>query len=67
MKNISTKQIVIYLAVLIAGMLLGGTFLSRPGTVDVHLVQETMGFALEIGIAVGGAVILARLFLTVER
>ena len=50
-----------------AGMLLGGTFLSRPGTVDVHLVQETMGFALEVGITVGGAVILARLFLTVER
>jgi len=50
-----------------AGMLLGGTFLSRPGTVSLHLVQETMGFALEVGIAVGGAVILARLFLTVER
>jgi len=50
-----------------AGVLLGGTFLSRPGTVDVHLVQETMGFALEVGITVGGAVILARLFLTVER
>lgn len=50
-----------------AGMLLGGAFLSRPGTVNVHLVQETMGFALEVGIAVGGAAILARLFLTVER
>jgi multicomponent Na+:H+ antiporter subunit B len=41
-----------------------GAFLGYP--IGDHTVQEAMGFVLEIGIAVGGGVVLARIFLEME-
>lgn len=46
------------------GWRLTGFFLGFP--IDDHAAQEGMGFVLEIAIGVGGGVILARLFLTME-
>jgi multicomponent Na+:H+ antiporter subunit B len=46
------------------GWRLTGAFLGWPSD---HLQQEAFGYLLEIGIGVGGAVILARLFLLMER
>lgn len=46
------------------GWRLTGAFLGYP--IDDHTVQEAMGFVLEIAIAVGGGVVLARIFLEME-
>jgi len=46
------------------GWRLTGAFLGYP--IHDHTVQEAMGFVLEIAIAVGGGVILVRLFLEME-
>jgi multicomponent Na+:H+ antiporter subunit B len=46
------------------GWRLTGAFLGYP--IHDHTAQEAMGFVLEIGIAVGGGVILARIFLEME-
>jgi multicomponent Na+:H+ antiporter subunit B len=46
------------------GWRLTGAFLGYP--IGDHTVQEAMGFVLEIGIAVGGGVVLARIFLEME-
>lgn len=46
------------------GWRLTGFFLGYP--VHDHTAQEAMGFVLEIAIALGGGVILARLFLSME-
>ncbi len=46
------------------GWRLTGSFLGYP--IHDHTAQEAMGFVLEIGIALGGGVILARLFLEME-
>ena len=46
------------------GWRLTGAFLGYP--IGDHAVQEGMVFVLEVGIAVGGGVILARLFLSME-
>jgi multicomponent Na+:H+ antiporter subunit B len=47
-----------------SGWQLTGAFLGWPRS---HLLQEVFGYLLEVGIGVGGAVILARLFLSMER
>lgn len=47
-----------------SGWQLTGAFLGWPSS---HLLQEVFGYLLEVGIGVGGAVILARLFLSMER
>jgi len=46
------------------GWRLTGFFLGFP--IDDHTTQEGMGFVLEVAIGVGGGVILARLFLSME-
>ena len=46
------------------GWRLTGAFLGYP--MDDHTAQEAMGFVLEVAIAVGGGVILARVFLEME-
>ena len=46
------------------GWRLTGAFLGWPSD---HLQQEAFGYLLEVGIGVGGAIILARLFLLMER
>jgi multicomponent Na+:H+ antiporter subunit B len=48
------------------GWRLTGAFLGVPTDPAAHGVQEAMGFVLEGAIALGGAVILARLFLSME-
>lgn len=47
-----------------SGWQLTGAFLGWPSS---HVLQEVFGYLLEVGIGVGGAVILARLFLSMER
>lgn len=48
------------------GWWLTGSFLGFPREHDLHAVREAMGVALEVAIAVGGGVVLARLFLALE-
>jgi multicomponent Na+:H+ antiporter subunit B len=49
------------------GYLLTGAFLGYPAAAAAHALREAMVVTLEVGIAVGGAVILAQLFLVMER
>ncbi len=48
------------------GWRLTGAFLGYPDEASLHALREAMVVALEVGIAVGGAVILAQLFLALE-
>jgi multicomponent Na+:H+ antiporter subunit B len=50
----------------VLGWWLTGSFLGFPREHDLHAVREAMGVALEVAIAVGGGVVLARLFLALE-
>ena len=48
------------------GWRLTGAFLGYPAEESAHAVREAMVVTLEVGIAVGGAVILAQLFMAME-
>ncbi len=48
------------------GWLLTGAFLGFPGHEAAHALRDAMGFVIELGIGVGGGVILARLFLALD-
>lgn len=48
------------------GWKITGTVLAYPADPSLHLLREGMAFTLELGIAVGGSAILARLFLALQ-
>jgi multicomponent Na+:H+ antiporter subunit B len=55
-----------FAAVAALGWALTGSFLGFPQAPELHAVREAMALALEVAIAVGGGVILASLFQTLE-
>ncbi len=57
---------VLFALVAFVGWCLTGAFLGYPAEAAAHAVREAMVVTLEVGIAVGGAVILAQLFMVME-